>query len=151
MRAELTPDTTRLGGVDALPVRLADGHDWGLARPTLRLKPAVVVETDPWGRSVDRVTVRAERSYPPAVQSLVKGLRAACESGSAGRRYQAFLALTDCLLRSAHDLSPEAARELLQLPQPELPRLVRQVVGLLSEAGGVPDATPVERSNRESP
>jgi len=150
MRDEITPDSTRREGVAALPVRLADGACWGLARPTLRLKPKLVAEPDPWGRSVDRITVEAERGYPSAVRSLIRDLRSACEAGSAEGRYRAFLALAVCLLRRAHDVSPEAARQLLDVPKSELPRLVREVAGLVSGAGRAPDAIPVERSKRES-
>lgn len=146
-----TPDHTRREGVPARPVRLADGLDWGFARPTVRLTPEVVTETDRLGRPVERVTVRVGFGYPPAVRGWIDGLQSACEGGNVPRQYEAFFGLAAALLRRAHEVSLADACDLLAVDACDLPRLVREVMSVVSEAEPAPGDNLQEVSAHDSP
>lgn len=146
MPERMTPDSTRREGVPARPVRLADGAAWGFARPTVRLYPRVAVTADPLGRPVGRVTVGVGFGHTPEVQRLIDGVKAACGAGSVREQYDAFSALAACLLRRAHEISLPAARELLSVAEAELPRLVREVMAVVTEAEGL---TPAQANPEE--
>lgn len=144
MPEPITPDSTRRDEIPSRPVRLADGADWCFARPTVRLFPAVVTAIDPLGRPVERVSVGIGFGYPAEVRRLVDAVRSACTRGTVREQYEAFFAMAACLLRRAHAISLRAACDLLSVSEDELPRLVREVMAVVSEGEGVPDSTPEE-------
>jgi hypothetical protein len=133
-----TPESTRREGVPAAPVVLADGREWSFARPALRLAPRVVPGVDGSGLAAERISVEAGNGYPPEVEGLIGGLRAACEGGAARAQYDAFFSLAVSLLKRAHEVSLPAACDLLSLPEAELPRLVREIMAIVSPAGRQP-------------
>ncbi len=141
MSERITPDSTRREEIPARPVRLADGADWGFARPTVRLFPEVVTGIDRLGRPVERVSVGIEFGYPPEARRLIDGVRSACEHGTVREQYEAFFSLAACLLQRAHEITLDAACELLSVSEVELPRLVREVMAVVSEAEGAPEST----------
>ena len=144
MNDQPTPGSTRREGVPCRLVRLSDGADWGLMRPTVLLRPKVRSEFDRLGRPVERVSLDVGFGYPRAIESLIDALREACEGGQASQQYGAFFSLALALLRKAHDLEPSAACELLSVTESELPRLVRDVLAVISESKEGPDGAPTE-------
>jgi hypothetical protein len=140
----MAPDSTRREGIPAHPIRLADENDWGFARPTVRLTPRVVTDPDRLGRPVERVGVSVGFGYPLEIQRMISGVRSACERGSVPEQYEAFFSLAACLLRRAHEISLATVCELLSVSEHELPRLVREVMAVVSEADRTPEANPVE-------
>lgn len=144
MPERITPDTTRRGEIPARPVRLSDGRDWGFSRPTVRLSPRVVRGFDQLGRPVERVTAETGFGYPPGVQSLIDGVRSACQRGSVVEQHEAFFTLAACLLLRAHEVSHGAAWKLLSVSEDELPRLVREVMAVVGEADQMPKGNRVE-------
>ena len=144
MSERMTPDSTRREGILARPIRLAGGACWGFSRPTVRIFPEVVIDRDRLGRPVERVTVGIEFGYPLETERLIKCVRAACERGTVEEQYEAFFSLAACLLRSAHEVSLASACELLCVSEDELPRLVREVMAVVSEAESPPGANPEE-------
>jgi hypothetical protein len=132
MTARPTPESTRREGVPSRPVRLADGRDWGLSLPTVRLTPRLEVRPDEFGRPVERVTVDLGFGYPAEIQRLLDRVGAACEGGTASDQYTAFFSLAASLLRRAHDVSLVTACDLLAVPEDELPRLVGAVMAVVS-------------------
>ena len=146
MFERMTPDSTRREDVPARPVRLADGADWGFSRPTVRLFPEVVAEVDRLGRPVERVTVGIGFGYPPETQRLIDEVRGACESGTIREQYEAFFSMAAHLLQRAHEISLPTATDLLTISADDLPRLVRDVMAVVSDAEGATEANPVEVS-----
>jgi hypothetical protein len=132
------PESTRRDGVPALPVRLADGQEWGFALPTVRLSPRVVVLPDALGRPVERISVAVGFGYPAEVQELIDGVGAACEGGTASEQYASFFSLAAVLIRRAHDVSMATACELLAVPGNELSRLVGAVMQVVSAGPEAP-------------
>ena len=55
-----SPDPTRRAGVRAFPIRLADGQAWGLALPSVRLRPEVEPGVDSLGRPTETIRVAAD-------------------------------------------------------------------------------------------
>ncbi|MCA1684592.1 MAG: hypothetical protein LC745_01120 [Planctomycetia bacterium] len=149
MSEPMTPDSTRREEVPARPIRLSDGADWGLSRPTVRLFPEVVTGLDPLGRRVERVTVGIEFGYPLETQRLIEAVRSACNRGTVREQYEAFFSMAVSLLRRAHEIPPAAACQLLSVSEDELPRLVREVMAVVSEAERTPGADRVEVSTLE--
>lgn len=144
MSEPLTPDLTRRDGVPAHPIRLADGAEWGLALPTVRITPKVITEVDSLGRPVDRVTVEVGFGHPPGVRRLIECLKFSCERGTVAQQYAALFALAAEFLCRAHDVSMEAACELLSVSDAELPPFVRVVMAVASEVDRAPDSNHVE-------
>lgn len=132
MKTRPTPEVTRREEVPGRPVSLADGNEWELALPTVRYSPAVAVTPDAFGRPVQGVAVAVGFGYPVEIQSLIAGLRAACERGTEAEQYAAFFSLAAALLRRAHDIDLPTACELLGVADPELPSLARAVLGAVS-------------------
>jgi hypothetical protein len=95
----------------------------------------VSTEVDRTGRPVERVSVTIEAGYPPEIQKLAKAVESACETGSATEQYEAFFNLAARLLTHAHAISLPTACELLRVSEDELPRLVRQVMGVVMGPG----------------
>jgi hypothetical protein len=127
-----TPEATRRDGVPCRLIRLADGHDWGFALPSVRLKPRVKLGPDDLGRLTERICVDACYGQPPEVESLYRSVRAASESGSVEEQYTAFFTLAAALLRRAHEIGLDDACELLAVPCERLPDLVRAVMEVAS-------------------
>ncbi|GAC1463661.1 MAG: hypothetical protein NVSMB9_01370 [Isosphaeraceae bacterium] len=140
MAERSTPEASRRVDTPARPVRLADGCEWGFSRPTVRLVPTVVTHRDPLGRPIDRVEVGIGFGYPLEVQNLVQTLRTARNEGTVSQQYEAFFSLAVCLLRRAHDLDLVAACELLSVTKDELPRLVQEIMAVVSETEIEPQA-----------
>jgi hypothetical protein len=149
MHEPLTPDSTRRGDVPAYPIRLADGADWGFSRPTVRLFPKVVAGVDQLGRAIERVSVGIAFGYPIEVERLIEGVRSACGRGTVQDQYEAFITLAACLLRRTHEIGLDAACSLLSVSEDELPRLVREVMAVVSEADRTPEANHAEVSTFE--
>lgn len=133
MSERMTPSSTRRQGIPSSPIRLADGASWGFSRPTVRLFPKIVADLDRVGRPVERVTVGIEFGYSLETQRLIDGVRAACARGSVREQYEAFFSLAADLLRRSHEINLAAACDLLSVPEDELPRLVRDVMAVVSE------------------
>jgi hypothetical protein len=128
-----TPNATRREEVPARMIRLADGNYWGFARPTVRLTPMVATDLDRLGRKVEHVTVAIGFGYPPMIERLIDGVRSTCDRGSVSQQYETFFSLAAALLHRSHDLSREAACELLAVSEDELFRLVREVMAVALE------------------
>lgn len=126
------PEATRLPDVPSRPIRLADGNTWGFALPSRRLIPSVVRTTDPLGRTIESISAWVETGYPLEIRRLWDDLRRAHETGSPAPHYEAFLALAISLLRRAHDISPAEARELLSVADEEWPRLVDEILAIVT-------------------
>jgi len=144
MPERLTPDSTRRDGVPARPIRLADGAEWGLALPTVRITPKVVAEFDSLRRPMERVTVELGFGHPPGVRRLIECLKVSCQRGTVAQQYGAFFGLAAELLCRAHEISMETACELLSVSDAELPQFVRVVMAVASEADRAPGGNPVE-------
>lgn len=134
-----SPESSRVTAVRAQPVTLADGHVWGLARPTPRYRPEAVPGVDEPGRPAGATGLGSRIGYPAAIERLVDALRVACLTprgpATDARRYEALMALAVALLRRAHDLEPTAAAALLLgLDEAGLVALVDEVLAL---AGGI--------------
>ncbi len=130
-----TPDSTRRGGVRALPIALADGQLWGLALPSPRLRPRVERGVDALGRPTEEVRVAAEFGHPIEIRLLVADLRAACDGDREDRRYQALVRLAAALIRRAHDVDLATAASLLELDVDDLPGLVEAVLSAATGEG----------------
>jgi len=126
------PDRTRREGVRAYPITLADGRSWGLALPSLRLRPEVEAGVDALGRPTETIRLAAELGYPLEIRRLVADLRAACDGDEAARRYETLFRLAVALLRRAHDLSATEAATLLELGGDDLPGLVETVLAVVT-------------------
>jgi hypothetical protein len=126
------PEVTRLPDVPSRSLRLADGNTWGFALPSRRLIPSVVRTMDPLGRTTESISARVETGYPLEIRRLWNDLRRAHETGFPAAHYEAFLALAVSLLRRAHDISPSEARELLSVADEEWPRLVDEILAILT-------------------
>jgi hypothetical protein len=126
------PEATRLPDVPTRPLRLADGNTWGFALPSRRLIPFVVRTTNSLGQTTDSVSARVESGYPLEIRRLWDDLRSAHETGCPAPHYEAFLALAVSLLRRAHDISPSEARELLSVADEEWPRLVDEILTIVT-------------------
>jgi len=144
MSERLTPDLTRRDGVPAHSFRLADGAEWGLALPTVRITPKVVTEVDSLGRPIERVIVEVGFGHPSGVRRLIECLKFSCECGTVAQQYAAFFALAAELLCRAHEVSMETACELLSVSDAELPQFVRVVMAVASEGVRAPDSNRVE-------
>jgi hypothetical protein len=127
-----TPDLTRVEGVRAFPITLADGNDWGLALPSTRLRPRVEVGVDALGRSAENIRVEAEFGYPLEIRRLVDALRSACEGDEEEPRYESLFRLAATLIRRAHDIDLPTAASLLELDVDNLPRLVEAVLSVVT-------------------
>lgn len=136
-----SPEATRRPGVVGRTVRLSDGRTWGFASPSVFWLPVVTVESDEFGRPVERVGMRSVFGHPPEVEGLAGRLRDACLTGSAPARYAAFFRLAASLLRRCHEIDPRTACELLAVPACDLPTLVREVLAAARGDGepGPPD------------
>lgn len=145
-----TPDSSRRDGGPARSIRLSDGAEWGLMLPSVRLVPKVVADLDKLGRPVERVSVEVDFGYPTEIQSLIDALRDACGGGPVFRQYEAFFALSAALLCRTHEISPSIACELLSVSESELPRLVRDVVAVISGSKDTGDAAQMEGKTIDS-
>jgi hypothetical protein len=139
-----TPESTRRDGVPACAIRLADGNDWSLAKPTVRLMPRVEVQPDQFGRPVERTIVDLTFGYPPSIQRKLDDLRSSWEYESVASQYEAFFSLAGSLLIRAHDISIATAYELLAVSDDELARLVGQVIALVSTEEKTEEILPSE-------
>ncbi len=143
------PETTRREFVRNSPIRLSDGADWGFARPALRLIPRVQVESDLLGRNVERVALDLRHGYSPLIEGLIDALGGACDHGSISEQYETFFSLAAELLLNAHDLTLQTACALLSVGDVELPRLINEVIAVITEQGDTPSANSPEISRHE--
>jgi hypothetical protein len=127
------PESTRREGVPFVSIRLADGRPWGFARPTPRFVPIIIDDEERPGRSTTRVVVRIAFGYSLEISRLVEAMRIASEGHSASQQYEAFCALSIALLRRVHDIPWTTAHALLSISDDELPRLVQNVLEVVSE------------------
>ncbi len=127
------PEQTRREDVTSRPVRLADGHDWGFARPSRRLIPTVVEGMDLLGRRTETIAVRPGFGHPLEIQRLLDGFRASCDEGPTAEQYEAFFALAVALLCRAHEIDRSTACALLTVEGAELPRLIAEVLAVAFE------------------
>ena len=128
----LTPDATRREGINASAIRLSDGAEWSFMRPSARLQPEVVYDLGPCGQQIRRIRIQIRFGYPRAIEVLIDNLRRACDQDSVSAQYQAFFELAVSLVRRAHDISVEDACSLLEVPESETARLVRDVMTIIS-------------------
>jgi hypothetical protein len=126
------PDPTRRAGVEAFPIRLADGNSWGLALPTTRLKPRVTRCVDSLGRPTETMQVETEYGYPLEIRRLVDDLRIACDRESAEIQHAALFRLAAALIRRVHDLERDDLADLLEMDLEELPRFVATVLSVVT-------------------
>ena len=150
MSDRFTPEPTRREGARVRTVRLADGADWGLARPGARLFPKFVTETDGVGRPTEHVTMATGFGYPSTVHNAIDRVQSACEGGSGPARSEAFVTLAASLLRLAHDVPFLTACELVSVSGDDLRRLVGVVTELLTECQRGPNASSLEGPGREA-
>ena len=138
-----TPDLTRIEGIRAFPVTLADGNEWELALPSTRFRPRVEEGVDALGRPSELIRVEAEFGYPVEIRRLVDDLRSACEGVEEGPRYEALFRLAVALLRRAHAIDRARAASLLEVDLDDLPRLVEVVLSVVT--GECPENPASER------
>jgi hypothetical protein len=129
-----SPDETRIDGVASHPIRLADGLHWGFAKPVMRFVPMIISKTDGFGRTTESIDVRVTIGYPLEIEGLRESLRGACDGESSIQQYRAFFSLAIALLRRAHDIDRSTACSLLSVAEPELTRLVEDVLLLLTDS-----------------
>lgn len=128
------PERTRREGVEAAPVRLADGRAWGLALPSPRWRPEVVQGIDALGRPTLSIQLVPGAAYSLEIRRHIAELRSACDREGPRRRYEAFLDLASVLIRRAHGIDRSQAAALLELEDEELPGLVETVLTVISIA-----------------
>jgi len=127
-----SPEKTRRPGVEALFIGLADGNDWGLALPSIRLSPRVVEEVDSLGRPTSRIEVRTRIGYPLEITQLIDQLRLACQQNSTEWQYEALIQLAAALIIRAHEITLSDAVSLLEVGSDDLPRLVEAVLSVVT-------------------
>lgn len=137
-----TPETTRRAALPCRLIRLADGAEWCFLRPSARLIPRVLAETDSMGRRVERVAVDLKFGYPNSVESLINQLSDACENRSAVEQYEAFFSLASELVLQVHDVDLQTICGLLAVKEDELSDLVHEVISVISETESRPAANP---------
>ena len=130
--ARRTPDTTRRPGIPCRPIVLADGAEWCFLRPSIRLCPRVVVETDSMGGRVERVAVDVNYGYSMLIESLIGDLNEACDHSGIVEQYDAFFALAAELLLQVHDISLQTVCGLLAVGEENLFHLVSEVISVIS-------------------
>jgi len=134
MKPSPTPAGTRRVDIPVHPIVLADGRAWGFARPSTRLKPAIVVGLDHAGRHAESVAVQVADEYPLEVRRRLDAVRSAF-AGSDADRAEALFELAAVLLRRAHDVDPGTAAKLLDLGA-ELPRFALELLAVVSGQPG---------------
>ena len=127
-----SPDRTRREGVEAFPVRLADGRAWGLALPSPRLRPEVVRGVDELGRPAPSIRLVSEFGYPLEIRRFIEGLRSSCEFGDQERQFEALICVAAALVRRAHEIDLTEAIALLELGVEDLPGFVEVVLAVVS-------------------
>ncbi len=127
-----SPDRSRRKGVEAFPIRLADGNRWGFALPSTRLRPEVVEGVDDLGRPSRTIRLISELGYPPAIRRLIEGLQSACDQGEPGQQFEALIRLAAELVCQAHDIDLGLAVSLLEMGVDELPQFVEAVLSVVS-------------------
>ena len=132
MDASISPGRTRREGVGAFSITLADGHRWGLALPSPRIRPVVVEGVDPLGRPSSSIRLVSEYGYPLAIRRLIDDLRSACDQEAAERQYESLIRLAAALIRRAHDIDLTEAASLLELGVDELSGVVEAVLSVVS-------------------
>ena len=132
------PEDTRRPGVPVLEVTLADGRRWGLARPSIHLRPIVVEGRDAAGRSVEMIAVQTVVAYPLEVQHLMDALRRQLAMGSEVEQYEVLFNLAAALLRQAHDIDLKTTAALLAVDLGDLARFASEVIAI---AFGPPSPT----------
>ncbi len=92
------------------------------------------MERDGFGRPFEKISVEVGFGYPTEIQRLIEMLEESCRVGPVARQYEAFFNLAVALLRHAHEINRSTACGLLSVSEDELPRLVRDVVSLISDS-----------------
>lgn len=128
MNPQLSPELTRREGVRALPVRLADGQEWGLALPTTQFEPRFRDSGEDGQPIIEVLTCPG---YAPAIETQIRKLALAFERGDSSGRTVAFLGVASSLLRLAHNLTVQESIPLLIVPRKEIPRLVRETLAVI--------------------
>jgi hypothetical protein len=126
------PERTRREGVASIPITLADGHAWGLALPSPRLRPKVIVSVDPLARPVETIRVETVLGYPLEIRRLIDDLRSACERGTADCQYDTLIRLASALIQRAHEIGPADVASLLKVGLDDLPSLVGSVLWIVT-------------------
>lgn len=132
------PEDTRRPDVPIHEVTLADGRKWGLARPSIRLRPMIVAGEDADGRPTETIAVRTTVAYPLEIQRLMETMRIALAAGLDVDQYEALFNLAAALLRRAHDIDLATTAALLSVDIEHLAQFAREVIAI---AFGPPPAT----------
>lgn len=108
--SKVTPDSTRKAGVKGKPFMLANGQFWDLATPALRIRPKFVN---------GRVELENRWDYPANVRKLAQEL---LELYVEGKEIPFDLIVNTAfqLVRLCHELSPEEAASLFEIPVEEV-------------------------------
>ena len=128
----ISPDRTKREGVEAVSITLADGHRWGLALPSLRLRPQVSEGVDSLGRPASKIRLVTVLGYPLEIRRLIDDLQSACDQEEPERQYENLIRLTVALLRRAHDIDLATAASLLEMGVDDLPRIVEAVLSAVT-------------------
>ncbi len=128
MMSTVLPESTRRDDRPAFEVVLSDGRSWGLALPSRRRFPAVIHETDGFGRPLVRIELGDGFGYRLEVQRSWDAVIEASRSGRAEGQAEAFRRFLVALLRSAHDLDVSHAERLLDLDEADLGRIARNLL-----------------------
>jgi len=148
MDTSTSPNSTRRDGVDAFPVTLADGNQWGLALPSPRLRPEVIETVDRLGRPSTSIRLISESGYPREIRRFIDELRSACDLGEPDQQFLAFFQLATALIRRAHDIDLKQAANLLEIGVNELPAFVDLVLSVVSGDCSIkPEVSRKEASN----
>ncbi len=107
------------------------------------------MERDEFGRPTEKISVEVGFGYPAEIQDLITILEESCRNGSIARQYESFFTLAVALLRHVHEISRSTACELLTVSEDDLPRLVRDIVRLIS-VSRTGQAAPVEETTFET-
>jgi hypothetical protein len=102
-----SPETTRIEEMDGYPFTLADGREWFLARPMVRLRPRPNGD----GKNCDVVQVW---DYPPSVRARVDTLLQAYANADT-IALSLIVTVAVSLLRLCHRLDFEQAASLFEL------------------------------------
>jgi hypothetical protein len=123
-----SPDQTRRSDIAAHPIILADGNAWGFARPSLRLIPVVVTESDGFGLVRETIRIRTDYGYSLDMQCLLDDLTHALGDDTSECRPEAFFALAAALLCRAHSIDLSTATSLLAVNVADLPRIAHEII-----------------------
>lgn len=143
--AEFSPDATRIGRVKGRPFRLADGREWLLASPDVRVRPKFTrVEPINGVEQQPTCTIETRVGYPMHVERKVQALLDRINEGAEIIGFAEVVDPAFALLRMCHNVTPEQALPLFELSGDEVEDVA---VGIIRMLRGVEPAETNEDQN----